>query len=384
MSSNEKFEREFEAFLNEEDSRLAALYRKLPRPEPDARLDAAVHAMAHRELNPHLVATPRASGERRRVARWVPALGAAAGVVLAAGIAFRLGPSLSDTNYRDSAPANDVITVHRLDEPPPSTPPLSPPPPAATVPAAAPAIRAQATKVESAPTAASTPPPAAATRPAPVVAEEQEKAAESSPTPERSAPAPGAGGAAAAAKSAAAPRPFPADTRAPRRPAEIDAVERKQIMAAGAWQKLHDQDAGNPASDENRPRSLDDKAGAGAAAPATNAAAAARSAQPSAAQSMAAPAAREAPLPAAPAPPPAQAAGSVRRDESAGLSDAGALKKERARSADPNARLYPEHWLANIRTMLEDGRRDEALRSLGEFRRMYPDYRLPDDLRDLK
>jgi len=42
MSSNEKFEREFEAFLNEEDSRLAALYRKLPQPEPDAKLDAAI------------------------------------------------------------------------------------------------------------------------------------------------------------------------------------------------------------------------------------------------------------------------------------------------------------------------------------------------------
>jgi hypothetical protein len=54
------------------------------------------------------------------------------------------------------------------------------------------------------------------------------------------------------------------------------------------------------------------------------------------------------------------------------------------RSKDPNARLYPEHWLANIRTMLRDNKRDEALRSLAEFRKMYPDYHLPDDLRDLK
>ena len=54
------------------------------------------------------------------------------------------------------------------------------------------------------------------------------------------------------------------------------------------------------------------------------------------------------------------------------------------RSTDPNARLYPEHWLANIRTMLKENRRDDALRSLCEFRRMYPDYHLPDDLRDLK
>lgn len=58
--------------------------------------------------------------------------------------------------------------------------------------------------------------------------------------------------------------------------------------------------------------------------------------------------------------------------------------KQRPRSNDPNAKLYPEHWLANIRTMLRDQRRDQALRSLGEFRKMYPDYHLPDDLRDLK
>ena len=54
------------------------------------------------------------------------------------------------------------------------------------------------------------------------------------------------------------------------------------------------------------------------------------------------------------------------------------------RSKDPNARLYPEHWLQNIRTMLREDKRDEALRSLAEFRKMYPDYHLPDDLRDLK
>ena len=54
------------------------------------------------------------------------------------------------------------------------------------------------------------------------------------------------------------------------------------------------------------------------------------------------------------------------------------------RSKDPNASLYPEHWLANIRTMLRENRHDEALRSLAEFRKMYPDYHLPDDLRDLK
>ena len=50
---------------------------------------------------------------------------------------------------------------------------------------------------------------------------------------------------------------------------------------------------------------------------------------------------------------------------------------------DRNASLYPEHWLANIRQMLRDGQRDAAIRSLDQFRKKYPDYRLPDDLRDL-
>ena len=50
---------------------------------------------------------------------------------------------------------------------------------------------------------------------------------------------------------------------------------------------------------------------------------------------------------------------------------------------DSNASLYPEHWLANIRQMLRDNRREEALRSIAEFRKRYPDYHLPDDLRDL-
>ena len=66
MSSNEKFERDFESFLNGDDTSLSALYRKLPQAEPDAKLDEAVLAMAHRALNPQLVATPSARAPRRR------------------------------------------------------------------------------------------------------------------------------------------------------------------------------------------------------------------------------------------------------------------------------------------------------------------------------
>ena len=62
---------------------------------------------------------------------------------------------------------------------------------------------------------------------------------------------------------------------------------------------------------------------------------------------------------------------------------AGAQTLAAPAAQDGNVTLYPEHWLANIRQMLRDNRREEALRSLAEFRKRYPDYHLPDDLRDL-
>jgi resuscitation-promoting factor RpfA len=46
------------------------------------------------------------------------------------------------------------------------------------------------------------------------------------------------------------------------------------------------------------------------------------------------------------------------------------------------APLSPEAWLDEIRALRRDGRRDEAARRLDEFRRAYPDYPLPADLRD--
>jgi hypothetical protein len=55
-----------------------------------------------------------------------------------------------------------------------------------------------------------------------------------------------------------------------------------------------------------------------------------------------------------------------------------------AMNVTPVNGLYPEHWIADIRTLLRDHRRGEALRSLDAFRKQYPDYPLPDDLRDVK
>jgi hypothetical protein len=72
------------------------------------------------------------------------------------------------------------------------------------------------------------------------------------------------------------------------------------------------------------------------------------------------------------------------RTKAAAAADELKQKPSAVRSNDPNGKLYPEHWLKNVRTMLKENRREEALRSLAEFRKMYPDYHLPDDLRDLK
>jgi hypothetical protein len=52
---------------------------------------------------------------------------------------------------------------------------------------------------------------------------------------------------------------------------------------------------------------------------------------------------------------------------------------EEARQGRP-----PEEWLIHVRDLLKHGRRQDAVTSLTEFRKRYPDYRLPEDLRGLK
>jgi hypothetical protein len=44
--------------------------------------------------------------------------------------------------------------------------------------------------------------------------------------------------------------------------------------------------------------------------------------------------------------------------------------------------VSPEQWLAQIAELRRDGRDDEADRQLAEFRRRFPDYRIPQSLRD--
>jgi hypothetical protein len=46
------------------------------------------------------------------------------------------------------------------------------------------------------------------------------------------------------------------------------------------------------------------------------------------------------------------------------------------------ADLPPGKWLERIEELRKQGRFDEARASLAEFRKRYPDYRLPDTLKD--
>ena len=55
-----------------------------------------------------------------------------------------------------------------------------------------------------------------------------------------------------------------------------------------------------------------------------------------------------------------------------------------ARRAKPWLTETPAHWIERIRTQLRELHREAALNELEKFRQNYPDYRLPDDLRDLK
>jgi hypothetical protein len=372
ISGNEQFERDFEAFLKEDNSRLAALYRKLPQPEPDAKLDAAVLAMAHRTLNPHLVATPSISTLSRRRTRWLAPLGAAAGLVLAAGVALRVGPQIWG-EHNATAPAaardNGVIEVRPLDEagpPPPASPPPPPTEPAAGAPASSLSMQAaRAMKPKAAPAPAremaaeEAQQPAAAAAPAAptITADRVDIDAKGLKKVENAA-------------SRSAPQAFPGQGRR----AEMDAVERKQAIATGAWQKLHENEA----------------AGGAAAGTVSQQAAVAHDAPTPAAPS----ATLATPQPAPRAKTLAAPAAAADTTPPSARADAAATPSEQEKSREirrsgysaelvRNSRLYPESWVAAIQRLIREGRRDEALQNLELFQEKYPNYRLPSDLKRL-
>ena len=134
-------DRDIDDLLEDGGGEIGNLYRRLPRYEPPRRLDRAILGEAARAVH---------SGKPPRRQRWIVGVGSAAGLVLAAGIAWRIGndamhsPPIAPT---ESAPvmAPRVVPVEpitesartRRDEPAPASSPMdsaapaAPPPPSA-------------------------------------------------------------------------------------------------------------------------------------------------------------------------------------------------------------------------------------------------------------
>lgn len=168
-TGNPQFERDFAAFLRGDDARLEALYRKLPQPEPDAPLDAAVRALAQRAA----AATTRKPIASHR--HWLPVFGVAAVVALAVGFAFRLGPQLWQ---RPSA----VAPAEPAAESAPAPMALPEPAMESQAPAPAPAAKAAALDLQKVENAASRPAPRAFPPPARAMREAAPPAAEAKPS----------------------------------------------------------------------------------------------------------------------------------------------------------------------------------------------------------
>ncbi len=138
MSMRPTPDQDLERLLSPDRGEFGGLYDRLARTEPPRRLDRAVLAEASRAV----------LGRAPRSQRWMLGLGSAAGVVLAAGIAWQVGKQMDQREAppaaeagRSSAP--QVIPVQPITprdvrvEPPPAG--IAPPAPAApAAPAAAP------------------------------------------------------------------------------------------------------------------------------------------------------------------------------------------------------------------------------------------------------
>ena len=312
MSGNEKLDRELETFLAEENSRVAALYRKLPRHEPDAKLDAAVIAMAR-----SAVATKRSRNY------WMPAVSAAAITLLVVGVSYRT--VVQQWNQRATLPSQNSVSE-------PVVAPSASAPQAQAFPAAPASEQAQSVPSNVAPVDAKP-------VPSPPVSDAlaRRKADDLSRVRETMARQ----GAAATAMTKRVDKPADAPSRAaPLQQLDSNVVAPRQSEKETSGTGVPSQTQAEQPSGRGESSAGDLK-------------------------NASSPLASPAPAPMA-SPEPATAA------------SAATMK------IAPGTHLYPEHWIANIQQLLRDDKRDDALRSLNEFRKNYPDYPLPDELRDLK
>lgn len=102
MSTHDQ-DRDLERLLGDDGGEFGALYRRLPKAEPPRRLDRSVLGEAARAVHGY---TPRRQ-------RWLFGLGSAAGLVLAAGVAWHVGQDALQRESQLSAPAAPAATSPR-------------------------------------------------------------------------------------------------------------------------------------------------------------------------------------------------------------------------------------------------------------------------------
>ena len=71
----------------------------------------------------------------------------------------------------------------------------------------------------------------------------------------------------------------------------------------------------------------------------------------------------------------------VMRQQAAPAADAVESRAKSAPLRKEAVGAAPAQWLEDIREMKKQGKEKEAAEALAEFRKAYPDYRLPEDLR---
>ena len=299
---------------------LSRAYGTAKREEPPPTLDDAIRAAARRAVR----AGPQA---RRRswLTTWATPVATAAMLVLTVSIglvAYRERPDLATTEMRDEMPARPQASA------PAVAPAPSPAPPAE--PAAPPAPERTEGFVKAMPAAKSaTPKPSSDVAPAvdklraepPAIARKDAPRESAAPMKESMPVAPAPVGAAVPAP-AQAPASVPAPTPAAAPVARDSAVLEKRTLAAPAAEAPMAPAAG-------RLESQSSERAAGAAASGMN------------------------------------------------------LQRAKKEMADSAGRT-PEAWLKEIAELRRDGKDKEALEELEKFRKRFPDYVLPPELRDLR
>lgn len=114
MSTRRDPERDLEQLFDGDGGEIGRLYRRLPHYDPPRRLDRDVLGEAARAVH---------SGRRPRRQRWLFGVGSAAGIVLAAGIAWRIGHDALNAPVPGAVPTTApapatrrVVPVEPIDE----------------------------------------------------------------------------------------------------------------------------------------------------------------------------------------------------------------------------------------------------------------------------